>query len=138
MRHNRLPLVAGIKMAVPVAASVVVLGLPSALCGHLSTPTICSPAVAAANWIGTRANPAALNRQALRVAPLSRAMRRQISVATELVIRRFGPMAAARMAAHNSGVLAGSSAALPRRARAAQVRGQRVGDAADRPRCRGA
>jgi Methyltransferase domain len=62
----------------------------TAIRDHLSPPMRCSPRAAAASWAGTRAAPTALNCQALRLAPPSRAIRREINVATEPVSRRLG------------------------------------------------
>ena len=51
------------------------------------------------------------NCQALSVVPPSRAIRREIKVATEPVMSRLGPMVVARMAAHSPAVPAGCRAA---------------------------
>jgi hypothetical protein len=72
---------------------------------------MCRPRVAAASWAGMRAAPMAVNCQALGVAPASRAIRRQIKVATEPVMSRSGPMAVARMAARSPAGPAGCRAA---------------------------
>ena len=52
---------------------------------------------AAASWAGTSTDPMAVNCQALRMVPASRAIRRQIKVATEPVSSRPGPMAVDRL-----------------------------------------
>lgn len=75
---------------------------------------------AAASWAGTSTDPMAVKRQALRTVPASRAIRRQIKVATEPVSSRPGPMAVDRMAAHSPAVPAGRSAAAAGRLLAAQ------------------
>ena len=66
---------------------------------------------AAASWAGRSADPMAENCKARSFAPTSRAIRRQIKVATEPVMSRPGPMAVAKMAAHSPGHPAGRSAA---------------------------
>ena len=94
---------------------------------------MCSPRVAAASWAGMRAAPVAVNCQALSVASASRAIRRQIKVATEPVMSRSGPMAAARMAAHSPAGPAGCRAAaagrLLRPAASAVPHGELAGEA---------
>jgi hypothetical protein len=75
---------------------------------------------AAASWAGTSTDPAAVSCQPLRTVPASRAIRRQIKVATEPVSSRPGPMAVDRMAAHSPAGPAGRSAAAAGRLLTAQ------------------
>jgi len=72
---------------------------------------MCSPRVAAASCAGTSANPSRLNCQARSAAPPFLAIRREISVATEPVMRRLGPIAVARMPAQSPLALPGAIAA---------------------------